>query len=259
MKPSGRGEVRFRTTGRFGLASGLGLAAGALVTAFAAWPAAAFFLLVALEASSASTRSAGAAAAVPLAAFEATVLRAVLAGDVDFGAAFVFAATFAFAGALVLAGALAFLEVSAAPLLGLAVVDDATAALDFGLDGVAAALAVAGFFDAAAAAPFDGDAVFAVALGAVLTLFVVAAVDLLSARSAALFAERWVADVGLEAGGGLRRALAVFDLDDDVFDAVAVIGLGFRMADQTGRQSGCRPYGPGRLARTWGPGSALSG
>lgn len=176
-----------------------------------------------------------------------------MAADVDFGAAFVFAVTFAVTFAF--AGALAFLGVSAAALLGLAVGDGAAAALDFGLDGVAAALAVVVFFDAAA--PFDRDAVFAVAFGAVLALFVVAAVGLLSVRSAALFAERWVADVGLEAVGGLRRALAVFDFDDDVFNAVAVIGLGFRMADQTGRRSGGRPCGPGRLARTRGPGSGL--
>jgi len=257
LNPSGRGKVRFRTTGRVGLGSGLGLVAGTFVTAFVAWPAAAFFLLAALEASSASTRAAGAATAAPLAAFEAVDLRAVLAGAVDFGAAFVFAgalvATFAFAAAL------AFLGVSGAALLGCAVVDGAAAALEFGLDGVAAAWAVVVFFDAAAPAPFDRGDVFAVAFGAVLALFVAAAVDLLSVRSAALFAERWVADVGLEAVCGLRRALAVFDLDDDVFDAVAVIGLGFRMADQTGRRSGRRPYGPGPLARTWGPGSALSG
>ena len=89
-------------------------------------------------------------------------------------------------------------------------------------------------------------------------LFVVAAVDLRSVRSAGVFAERWVVDVDLEAVAGLRRALADFDLDEDVFVAVAVIGLGFRMADQTGRRNGGRPCRPGRLARTLGPGSALS-
>ncbi|MDE0712924.1 MAG: hypothetical protein OXH60_12425 [Rhodospirillales bacterium] len=212
-------------------------------------------MLAAFGASSAPTRVAGAAAPL-LSAFEAAVLRAVLAGDVDLGAAFVFAATFVFgaafalAGALALGGALAFLAVSVAALLGLADVDGAAAALAFDLDGVAAL---------AAPAPFDRDAVFAVAFGAVLALFVVAAVDLRSVRSAGVFAERWVVDVDLEAVGGLRRALADFDLDEDVFDAVAVMGLGFRMADQTGRRNGGRSYGPGRLAQTLGSGPALTG
>ncbi len=250
LKPSGRGEVRFRATGRFGLGSGFGLAAAAVVTDFAAWPAAAFVLFAAFEASSAATRVAGAAAADPLLpAFAAAVVRAVLAGDVDFGAAFVFAATFVFGAALALADALAFLAVSVATLPGLAVVDGAAAALAFDLDGAAAALALTVFFGAAAAS-FDRAAVFAVAFGAVLALFVVAA--------AAVFAERSVVDVDLEAVGGLRRALVDLDLDEDVFDAVAVIGLGFRMADQTGRRNGDRPYRPGRLARTLGSSSALS-
>ena len=216
------------------------MAAAAVVTAFAAWPAAAFFLLAAFEASSAPTRVAGAAAAAPLlAAFEA----AVLAGDVDFETAFVFST------ALALAGALAFLAVSVATLPGLAVVDGAAAALAFDLDGVAAALALTVFFGAAAAAaPFDRDAVFAVAFGAALR----------SVRSAAVFAERSVVDVDLEAVGGLRRALVDLDLDEDVFDAVAVIGLGFRMADQTDRRNRDRPYRPGWLARMLGPSYALS-
>ena len=230
--------MRFRATGRFGLGASFGLAAAAVVTAFAAWPAAAFFLLAAFEASSAPTRVAGAAAAPPLlVAFEA----AVLAGDVDFETAFVFST------ALALAGALAFLAVSVATLLGLAVVDGAAAALAFDLDGVAAALALTVFFGAAAA-PFDRDAVFAVAFGAALR----------SVRSAAVFAERSVVDVDLEAVGGLRRALVDLDLDEDVFDAVAVIGLGFRMADQTDRRNRDRPYRPGWLARMLGPSYALS-
>jgi hypothetical protein len=194
-------------------------------------------LLAAFEASSAPTRVAGAAAAAPLlAAFEA----AVLAGDVDFETAFVFST------ALALAGALAFLAVSVATLPGLAVVDGAAAALAFDLDGVAAALALTVFFGAAA--PFDRDAVFAVAFGAALR----------SVRSAAVFAERSAVDVDLEAVGGLRRALVALDLDEDVFDAVAVIGLGFRMADQTDRRNRDRPYRPGWLARMLGPSYALS-
>ena len=168
--------------------------------------------------------------------------KAVLAGDVDFETAFVFST------ALALAGALAFLAVSVATLPGLAVVDGAAAALAFDLDGVAAALALTVFFGAAAAAPFDRDAVFAVAFGAALR----------SVWSAAVFAERSVVDVDLEAVGGLRRALVDLDLDEDVFDAVAVIGLGFRMADQTDRRNRDRPYRPGWLARMLGPSYALS-